>query len=53
MKNMIHVPKGEKVLWQGKPDTKASVLEGIFNPFLGFAIIWLIFDHKWGILQKW
>ena len=44
MKNMIHVPKGETVLWEGKPDTKASVLEGIFNPFLGFAIIWLIFD---------
>lgn len=44
MKNMIHIPYDETVLWEGTPDKKVSIFEGIFNPLLVFAAIWLIFD---------
>jgi membrane protein YdbS with pleckstrin-like domain len=44
MKNMIRIPPNERVLWKGKPDTKASVFEGFFNPLLIFALIWLLID---------
>ena len=44
MQNYIHVPKNEKVLWKGRPNRKASVLETIFNSFLVFVVIWCAVD---------
>lgn len=44
MKNYIHVNNGETVQWEGKPDRRVSVFEGIFNPMLPFALIWFLFD---------
>lgn len=38
------VGKDERVLWIGKPDKLCYFLEGIFNPLLPFAIVWLMFD---------
>jgi uncharacterized membrane protein YdbT with pleckstrin-like domain len=38
------VGSDEKVLWRGKPNKRAFVLEGIFNPLLPFAFVWLMFD---------
>ena len=40
----LMVGKNEKVLWQGKPNKRCFVLEGIFNPLLPFALIWFLFD---------
>ena len=34
----------EQILWRGHPNKKCYILEGIFNPFLPFALIWLLFD---------
>lgn len=34
------VRPNEQVLWEGKPHKLTTVLEGIFNPLLIFAIIW-------------
>ena len=40
----LMVGKNEKILWQGKPDKKCFVLEGIFNPTLPFVLVWFLFD---------
>ncbi len=40
----LMVQKDERILWQGKPNKKCYILEGIFNPLLPFALVWLIFD---------
>lgn len=34
----------EKMLWEGGKSKKVSVLEGIFNPMMVFALIWAFFD---------
>ena len=39
---MVH--DGEQILWRGRPDKRCYVLEGIFNPLLPFALLWLLFD---------
>ncbi len=38
------VPVGEYVLWESKPDKKTMLFESIFNFFLPFVIVWLLFD---------
>lgn len=38
------IGKNENILWRGKPDKKCFILEGIFNPMLPFAVIWLVID---------
>lgn len=38
------ISKDEKVLWFSKPNKKCFILESVFNPFLPFALIWLIID---------
>ena len=38
------VRPNEQVLWEGKPHKLTTVLEGIFNPLLIFAIIWGAID---------
>lgn len=40
----LMVGKDEKVLWQGKPNKRCFILEGIFNPLLPFALVWFLFD---------
>lgn len=40
----LMVGRDEKIFWKGKPDKLCFILEGIFNPLLPIAIIWLIFD---------
>ncbi len=34
----------EKILYEGKPNLKCFIFEGIFNPMLPFAIVWALFD---------
>ena len=34
----------EQVLWEGRPDKKVTVLEGIFNPMMPFALLWGLID---------
>ncbi len=34
----------ENVYWRGKPDKKCFFLESVFNPFMPFALIWLLID---------
>lgn len=34
----------ENIVWNGKPKKSCFVLECIFNPALGIAIIWFLFD---------
>ena len=34
----------EKILWQGRPNKKCYILEGLFNPMLPFAFLWLLID---------
>lgn len=34
----------EKILYEGKPNKKCYMFEGIFNPLLPFALLWLIVD---------
>jgi len=38
------VGNNENVLWSGRPNLKCFLLEAVFNPFLPFALIWLLFD---------
>lgn len=38
------ISKNEQILWRGKPDKKCFILEGIFNPLLPLAILWLAVD---------
>ena len=38
------VDSRERILWQSKPDKKCFILESIFNPFAGFALLWFLFD---------
>ena len=40
----LMVGRDEKILWQGRPNKRCFILEGIFNPLLPFAIIWTLFD---------
>lgn len=44
LKRMVGVR--ENILYEGKPDKKCYVLEGIFNPMLLFSLLWLAFDLK-------
>lgn len=34
----------EQILWQGRPNKLCSILEGIFNPLLPVALLWLLCD---------
>lgn len=38
------ISSNETIIWEGKKDVKVSILEGIFNPLLPFAIVWLLID---------
>lgn len=38
------IGENEKILYEGKPDKKCFIFEGIFNPLLPFAIVWALFD---------
>ena len=40
----LMVGKDEKIFWQGKPNKRCFILEGIFNPMLPFALFWFLFD---------
>jgi len=40
----LMVGADETVLWQGRPQKKCYILEGIFNPFLPVALIWFLID---------
>lgn len=40
----LMVGKNEKIFWQGKPNKRCFILEGIFNPLLPFALVWFLFD---------
>ena len=42
LKNLVN--KGEKILFEGKPNKKCFIFESIFNPLLPFAIIWAVID---------
>lgn len=45
MINMRELVKAnEQVIWEGRPKMATTVLEGIFNPMLPFAIVWGLFD---------
>ena len=45
MLNMRELVKSnEQILWEGRPHKTTTVLEGIFNPLLIFAIIWAAVD---------
>lgn len=41
---MLMVGSNEKILWQGKPNKRGFILEGLFNPLLPFALVWFLFD---------
>lgn len=38
------IGKNEQIYFEGKPNKKCYILEGIFNPLLPFALIWAIID---------
>ena len=38
------ISSNETIIWEGKKDVKVSILEGIFNPLLPFALVWLLVD---------
>lgn len=40
----LMVGKDEKILWQGKPNKRCFILEGLFNPMLPIALVWFLFD---------
>jgi len=40
------VGKNEQIFWRGKPNKVCYILEGIFNPLLPFAIVWLLVDSS-------
>lgn len=40
----LMVGQNEKILWQSRPEKKCFILEGIFNPLLPFALLWLLID---------
>lgn len=45
MLNMRELVKSnEQILWEGRPKKATTVLEGIFNPMLIFAIFWAAID---------
>ena len=52
MRNYIHVSNDETILWEGRPDRRVSVFEGIFNPLLPFALIWLLFDGTFIVMSR-
>ena len=48
----LMVGRGEKIFWQGRPNKKCYILEGIFNPLLPFALIWFLFDVNYCVNRK-
>ena len=42
--DIIRPGRDENILWEGTPDRRVSVFEGIFNPMLPFALIWGLTD---------
>lgn len=40
----LMVGEEEQILWRGRPNKICYILEGIFNPLLPIALIWLLFD---------
>lgn len=38
------VGRNEEILWRGKPSKKCFVLESVINPFMFFALVWLVID---------
>ena len=38
------VGSDERILYEGKPNKKCYIFEGIFNPFLPFALLWGFID---------
>ena len=40
----LMVGKNETILWQGKPNKRCFILEGIFNPLFPFALVWFLVD---------
>ena len=40
----LMVGKDEEIFWRGKPNKLCYILEGMFNPMLPFALLWLAFD---------
>ena len=34
------IGENEQIYFEGKPNKKCYILEGIFNPLLPFALIW-------------
>lgn len=38
------IGKNEQIYFEGKPNKKCYILEGIFNPLMPFALIWAIID---------
>lgn len=40
------VGNDEQIMYEGKPNKKCFILEGIFNPMLPFAIIWAVLDFS-------
>ena len=38
------IGSNEKILYEGKPNKKCYIFEGIFNPLLPFALLWAIID---------
>lgn len=36
----------ENIMYEGRPDKKCFILEGIFNPMLFFALVWLGIDSS-------
>ncbi|MBR6477801.1 MAG: PH domain-containing protein [Lachnospiraceae bacterium] len=38
------IGSSETILWQGKPNKKCFILEGVFNPMLPFALLWGAID---------
>ena len=40
----LMIGKDEEIFWRGKPNKLCYILEGMFNPMLPFALLWLAFD---------
>ena len=40
----LMIGKDEHILWRGRPDKLCYILEGILNPMLPLALVWLLFD---------
>ncbi len=40
----LMVGENETILWQGRPNKRCFILEGIFNPLFPFALFWFLID---------